>query len=494
MNRFLFVAFTLVGCFSLEANIPRDINEIYRAPNRQENINTVCEFDSIVEATIKNLCVPGIQIGLIVDGEIIISRGYGHRNLAEKKPMTEDTIVGIGSSSKSFTAYVLWQLVKEGKISWDDPVKKYVPEFCLSDPNSTQKMTILDLVAHRTGIFRHDALWYFSDKSKLSPLDGLKLLPFLDFDNKPGEKFQYNNFMYSVLGLIIERVTGTTYAEAVSARVLKPLGMVHSGFSHGTSNYSLPYASIEGTIREIPFQETPAISVGGGIHSTASDMLKWVDLHLKKGIGMGELYTVQMPFASSSEDIVRNLGYGLGWFVGEYRGLQYIHHGGLVDGFSAHVAFLPQKNIGLVILTNSSTDGLMAINFLQQAIFDKILGLNIKHSLPERRSVPSEDKNTIVDLNRPLEDYVGDYIHPAYGLIQIRMSDGQMTLFYAQKPIPLTPSGDNLFTAKISELQKFGVSPWIEILFSTNSDERISEMQVPFEAFRLGKPITFTRK
>lgn len=474
--------------------MPQDTDKIRRTCDSQEGINTVSEYDSIIEATIKNLCIPGIQVGLIMDGKVLLSRGYGERNLTEKKPMTEDTVVGIGSSSKAFATYVLWELVEEGKISWDDPVKKYVPEFCLSDSNSTEKMTIRDLAAHRTGVFRHDALWYFSDKSKLSPLEGLKLLPFLDLDDKPGEKFQYNNFMYSVLGLIIERITGITYEEAVSERILKPLGMVHSGFSHGHSNYSLPYTCIEGKVQEIPFQETPAISVGGGIYSTVSDMLKWVDLHLKKGIWMREMYTVQMPFPTSSEDDIQNLGYGLGWFIGKYRGFEYIHHGGLVDGFAAHVAFLPQKNTGLVILANNSSEGLTAINFIQQVIFDKILELKVKHPLPERKSLPIEEKATTIAPYRPLETYVGDYTHPAYGLIQVRILDGRLTLFYTQSPISLTPSGDNLFKAKLSELQKFGISPWIEILFSTNSKDEISEMHVPFEAFRSGRPIIFTRK
>lgn len=452
------------------------------------------ELDSIIENVIDNFHIPGIQIGLIVDGEVVLSRGYGCRNLTEKKPMTEDTVVGIGSASKAFATYILWQLVEEGTISWDDPVTKYIPEFCLSDPDSTQKITILDLAAHRTGIFRHDALWYLSKQSKLSPLDGLKLLPFLGAESKPRETFQYNNFMYSVLGLIIERVTGTSYEEAVSIRILKPLEMNHSGFSHEAFNRSFPYAYIEGIIQEISFQKTPAISVGGGIYSTVSDMLKWIELHLKNQSSMEKMYTVQMPFSVLSEGDIRSLGYGCGWFVGEYRGFKHIYHGGLVDGFAAHVAFLPQKNTGLVILTNSSSDGLTAINFLEQTIFDKIFRLDLKHQFPKKQ--PSMNEKNVVETfpSHSLQDYVGDYTHPAYGLIQVRVLDDRLTLFYTQEPIPLKPSGDNLFTAKVSELQKFGISPWVEVSFFTDSDGKISNVQIPFEAFRSGKPINFTRK
>ena len=396
MNRLF--SFLLITCISLEATM-------------------MSEFDSVIETTLEDFHIPGMQVGAKVDGKIVLSRGYGYRNLAEKQPMTEDTLVGIGSSSKAFVTYVLWQLVEEGKISWDDPVIKYVPEFRLSDPSSTQTMTILDLAAHRTGIFRHDALWYFSDRSKLSTLDGLKLLSFLDSDDKPREKFQYNNFMYSLLGLIIERVTGTTYEEALSVRTLDPLGMVHSGFSYAASNCSLPYATIEGEIQEVSFQDTPAISVGGGLYSNVSDMLKWVEFHLiNKSPLLKEIYSVQMPFKPSGETDFLNLGYGLGWFIGEYRGFEHIHHGGLADGFAAHVAFLPQKNAGLVILTNSSSDGLKAIHFLQQVIFDKILGFKAAHSMPERNPLPNEPLETTP--SRPLQDYIGDYTHPAYGSAQ----------------------------------------------------------------------------
>lgn len=478
-------ASTLSGDHTSPQAVPYKISELAM---------DMSELDSIVEAVIENLHIPGVQIGLIAEGKLVLSRGYGYRNLTEKKPMTEDTVVGIGSASKAFATYIVWQLVEEGKISWNDPVIKYIPEFCLSDPDSTKKITILDLAAHRTGIFRHDALWYFSERSQLAPSDGLKLLPFLGSESKPRETFQYNNFMYSVLGLIIERVTGTPYEEAVSTRILRPLGMDHSGFSHETSNHSLPYAYIEEKIREISFQETPVISVGGGIYSTASDMLKWIELHLKQQDLMREMYTVQMPFSHSSEDDIRNLGYGLGWFVGEYRGFQYVYHAGLANGFAAHAAFLPQKNTGLVILTNSSSDGLTAINFLEHAIFDKVLGLNLKHPLPEKKSQLNEESSLAIFSSYSPQDYMGDYTHPAYGLIRIERLDDRLTLFYNQKPTCLTPTGNHVFKAKLSELQKFGISPWIEVSFSLDPDGKISQIQVPFEAFRSGKPVTFTRK
>ncbi len=495
MNRISLLALALIASLSLGAVAIRNREANYPAfSNNQEGINRISDFDSAIKAAIENCHIPGMQIGLIVDGKVVLSRGYGYRNLAEKAPMTEDTTAGIGSLSKAFATYILRQLVQEGKISWDDPVIKYLPEFRLFDPDSTQKMTILDLAAHRTGIFRHDGLWYLSDRSKLPPSEGLKLLPFLEPSNKPREKFQYNNFMYSVLGLIIERITETTYEEAVSSRVLKPLGMLRSGFSHGTSNYALPYAHIEGEIREIPFQETPVIAVGGGIYSTVSDMLKWVDLHLKKGNLMREMYTVQMPFTPVSGESIRNLGYGLGWFVGEYRGYEHVYHMGLVDGFAAHLALLPQKNIGLVILTNSSSDGLAAIAYLQQLVFDKLLGLNENNPLPENKPLLTKQQDLEITPSQSLQNYVGDYTHPAYGPLQTRILDGRLTLLYSEKTIFLTPSGNNLFRAKADELQKFGISPWIEISFSMNSEGKISEIQFPFEAFRSGKPIVFTKK
>ncbi len=452
------------------------------------------EFDLDIDATIEKLNIPGIQIGLIVDGKVIFSRGYGSRNLAEDKPMAEDTSVGIGSLSKSFATYILCQLVSEGKISWDDPAYKYVPEFQLSDPNSTKKITILDLAAHRTGIFRHDALWYLSDRSKLSPIDAVKLLPLLGAECKPRESFQYNNLMYSVIGLIIERVTGISYEEAVSKRILMPLGMVHTGFSHRPINYSLPYACIEGKIQEVPFQYIPAVSVGGGMYSTALDILKWAQFHLEKKTLMEEMYTVQMPFQKSPEGDIHDLGYGLGWFIGKYRGFEYIRHEGLANGFTAHLSFFPQKNSGLVILTNSSSDGISAINFIQQTIIDKILGLNSNHSLPEVKPLLNEEKILETVPSQPLQEYVGDYNHPAYGLIKVRLIESQLTLFYSQMPISLSPTGDNQFLAKLTALQKFGVSPWLEVSFSMNSAEKISMIQVPFEAFRSGKPVIFTKE
>jgi CubicO group peptidase (beta-lactamase class C family) len=265
-----------------------------------------------------------VAIGIVVDGKLILSKGYGYRNLDQGLPTTENTLFAIGSCTKAFTSFILGQLVDEGKINWDDPVITYIPEFRLMDQYTTHHITIRDLVAHRSGIARHDMLWF---NSEFTRSDVIKSLQYLEPACKLREKFQYNNLMYTVAGILIEKVTGQTWEESLSTRIFTPLAMLNSNDSEKESkkseDFSMPYAEVVGAIKSIPFRNIHSVAPAGAINSSISDTLKWVQLQLSDGTFLGqnfirketlqEMHTIQMPMtASTPDEEVYHFGYGLG--------------------------------------------------------------------------------------------------------------------------------------------------------------------------------------
>ena len=177
-----------------------------------------------------------------MDGKVVFTKGYGVRNFSEPLPVTENSLFAIGSCSKAFTTFALGQLVdeEEGMIAWDDPVIKYIPEFPLTRYSCHPSPTIKDIVTHRSGLPRHDFVWY---NSKFSRSELLNRLQHLEPTSDLREKFQYNNLMYAVAGLVIERVTGQTWEDFVQSRIFDPIGMNLSNFSVDDSQKSNDYAS-----------------------------------------------------------------------------------------------------------------------------------------------------------------------------------------------------------------------------------------------------------
>lgn len=454
-------------------------------------------LDQIVENNLKRFHVPGAAIGIVVDNKILFMRGYGTRNQQRELPVTTNTRFQIASCTKAFTAAVLFQLVQEGKISWDDPVIRYLPDFRMHTEILTNQVTIRDLIAHRTGLYRHDALCYMLEVSRP---DLLKRLPYLEPAAFLRERFEYNNIMYAVAAMVVERATGQSWEEAVQKRLLKPLGMSNSGVSiqelYQNPDYSLPYSTLEGEVQAIPFFTSPVFWPGGGINSSVADMTKWVQEHLSKE-AFQEMHTIQMPIAppTNPDELFFAKGYGLGWYVGSYRGHAWVNHSGLIDGFSSHVTLLPEKKIGLVILTNSSSDGPLFITAIRNTILDAFLeayDIDWPQKVHETRLAAFPKQALTMSLSspaRPLTAYVGSYSHPAYGTAQV-VCVGQNLLFtYGKEIIVLKPQGEDVFQGKLSQLEIFGVYPFIDFTFASDAQE----LHVPFEAFRGAKPIIFRK-
>lgn len=506
-KKLLIILCIMINCFDINTLVART----------QESALSITEIDTLAYDLLKQFNVPGAAVGIVIDDQTILTRGYGTRKVDEDLPVTENTLFPIASCTKAFTALLLGQLLDEEKIALDDPVKKYIPEFCLMDQDRTLNLTIRDLLAHRTGIARHDPIWISSEIPR-SEIIGLfkHLEPACDLR----QEFQYNNLMYAIAGILTERVTGQSWEEAIDSRLLRPLKMKNSNTSikqlQTYSDFSYPHAELDGVVTTVPFCNFFSMNPAGGINSTILEMVNWLKLQLSEGEFLNksiitqqtlkETHAIQILLPPNENEEINQIGYGLGWFIGKYRGCDFISHGGDIDGFCTEVALLPEKRLGIVILTNSSTDGRYVIHCIRNKIIDKVLGIEDTHCEKKIKDIHSQAKSALNEAlkifneaarapsTHPLEAYVGQYHHPAYGNIEITIENNNLSLSYGKLKTPLYFKSDGIFTVKFSGLLVYGINPIVDLTFFKDSVDHVCKIQIPFESFRSAKPITFFRK
>ncbi|MCE5208417.1 MAG: beta-lactamase family protein, partial [Chloroflexi bacterium] len=348
-------------------------------------------FNEFVDKVLQDWKVPGMGIAVIKGDKVILAKGYGYRDAEKKLPVDAETIFAIGSSSKAFTSMDVALLVDQGKLEWDKPVREYMPTFKLYDNFATERMTPRDLLCHRSGLPRHDLMWYNSPLTRKELYERLRYLePNKDFRTY----FQYQNLMFLTAGYLVEYISGLTWEEFTRREIFRKLGMGRSNFSVEISkkeeNAALPYGEQKKEVKLIPFRNIDAIGPAGSINSTVLDMAKWVITHLNEGkykdkqiISKANLQQMHIPttpiqgsFFPGMEE-VKELGdtsYGLGWFLQPYRGRRLIHHGGNIDGFSALISFIPDDQLGVVLLTNMNST--VATFPIMLNLYDRLLGLD----------------------------------------------------------------------------------------------------------------------
>lgn len=406
-------------------------------------------FDEYVAKVLEELRVPGLAIAIVKGDQVILAKGFGFADVENGRPVTSKTLFAIGSASKAFTATCLGMLVEEGKLGWDKPVRDYMTDFRVYDEYATQNMTPRDLCSHRSGLPRHDIMWYGSSYNRSEIYERLQ---FLEPNKTFREVFQYQNLMFMTAGVLAGKINGTTWEQMVSERIFKPLGMTGSNFSVNDSmkvaDHALPYTEEKDKkLKKINFRNIDAVGPAGSINSSVEDMSNWVLLQLNKGkVGeeqivsegtMKELHTITTAIPVYPENDDQGvMGYGLGWFIEWYRGHYLLHHGGGIDGFTALVAFMPHQDFGLVILTNKG--GTPAPTIVARNVYDRMLGLEMidwlgkvteqmKKAEEAQQKEEGEKKSGRVEGTNPslpLEEYAGDYEHPAYGVVKVKF-DGE---------------------------------------------------------------------
>ncbi len=345
--------------------------EAQTGPNWPELIPQIRKF---IQTAMKEMGVPGLALSIVERNRIILCEGFGLRDVEKKLVVTSKTCFILGSTTKAFTTLAIAMLVDGGKLNWDDPVRKYLPEFALKDEWATLRCTPRDLVTHRTGLPRHDLVW---SGASLSPEEIIRVLSFLEPSRDFRIAYQYNNLMYIATGVLISRVAGLPWEEFLKHRIFSPLGMKSSGCSVeeylASNEYCFAYRQEGEKLEAIAFP-TPDKKIlygpraSGSVFSTAEDMAKWLLFHLNEGkvedkqiisvARLKEMHSPQIirPVNPDEAPDIDHPSYGLGWMIDSYRGHYRVHHGGSTMGFSSYVAFFPRKKFGVAILTNLNSN------------------------------------------------------------------------------------------------------------------------------------------
>ncbi len=458
--------------------------------------------------------VPGLALLLLKDDEVVLARGFGKRNVAQNLDMTSHTLLPIGSCGKAFTAAAIAMLVDEGKLEWDKPIRNYMPTFKLHDQFASERMTPRDLLAHRSGLPRHELMWY---KSRLTRKEAVERLQYLEPNVDFRVTFQYQNMMYVTAGYLIECVTGQTYEEFIAERFLKPLGMANSNLSvldsQKTDDYALPYAEEEEQVNEVPFYDRlQIIAPAGGISSNLEDMQHWLRFQLKQGkhgetqlLAAAQLAQNHTPQMLIPQGPVLNFkefstsSYGMGWAIGAFRGHRMLQHSGGIDGFSAEVVLLPDDNAAVTVLTNLG--GTVAPYVAAFYACDYLLGAEESDwngrwqtEFAKAKALGEQQMAALTSVERipnaphahSLEVYSGEYAHPGYGRVRITHDDGQLHFTYNDVSAPLEHIHYELFEMFI-KLARYKA----KISFITGEKGDIESLAVNLEP--VGKALVFTR-
>lgn len=460
-------------------------------------------IDQFITSVMSQWKVPGLAIAVVKDDQVILSKGYGYRDVEKKLPVTPKTLFAIGSITKSFTVSVLGMLADEGKLDWDKPVRTYLPDFQLHDPVATEHITPRDLVTHRSGLPRHDALWYNSGLTRQQMYQRLRYLePSKDFRSV----WQYNNLMFMTAGILASRIASMSWEDLVRQRLFQPLGMTASNFSVNDSqkadDFALPYRTVKDDVKQIPFRNIDEVGPAGSINSNVEEMIRYVQFHINKGkyrdhqllseANAEQMQTPQMVIPGTIQyDELGHASYGLGFIVTTYRGHKLVEHGGGIDGFISLLSFMPRKRIGMIILTNLS--GNNPVNgIIARHIYDRLLGLEpvdwlgrVKEQQEQAKKAEEEAKKKAytprkegTSPSHPLTDYAGHYEHPGYGVAKIEVNGSELKMTFNGMTFPLKH-----FHYDIFEFPEDPFNPLAEakVTFFYNKKGDIDRLAIPLE-------------
>ena len=324
------------------------------------------DFDAYVRRGLQTLRVPGVAVAVVKDGKLVFAQGYGVRTLGDTGRVDAHTLFQIASNTKAFTTAALAMLVDEGKLAWDDPVTKYLPDFQLYDPYVTREFTLRDLVTHRSGLGlgAGDLLWFHSSYGRAEIIHRIRAA-------KPASSFRsryaYDNVLYIAAGEIVPAVTGKSWDDFIKERILTPLGMTESGtsiaFLSSTSDVAAPHGVERGQLQVVPRDSIDNTGPAGGIVSNVSDMAKWLLCRLDSGrYAGGRLFSERQARVMWAGQTILPIGdpppplaalrpsfseYGLGWFLRDYRGRKVVAHTGGLAGMTSQVMLVPGERLGV---------------------------------------------------------------------------------------------------------------------------------------------------
>jgi len=478
-------------------------------------------FDAYMQKAVKDWNVPGIGVAVIAKDKVVFAKGFGYRDYGQKLPFTTRTVVPIASNTKLFTATAVGLLVEDGKLEWDKPVRQFVPgiQFYNDELNST--VTVRDMLSHRTGITRHDTIWYKSDFTRKELFERLK---YLEPSQPMRQTFLYNNMMYAGAGYVIELLSGRKWEDFLRERLLGPLGMTSTVFSiedlKKAPEHGVPYTERRDSfeIYSIPYySEAEGIGPAGSMNSNLEDMSRWVIAQLNEGKIDGKamvppavIKATMAPALSLPNAALEargwgellNVAYGTGRSVASYRGHLVSYHGGDINGFHSQVLVAPYDGVGVVVLVIGDHAAPL-YNVVAYNAYERMVGLDLTPWSERQLSIRLKAKEAgkqarakagagRVEGTRPshaLDDYVGEFGHAAYGVVTIAKKGDGLEFDFHKIKLPLAHFHYDRFDTPDDEQDgqwsvNFGTSPQGEIdraLISLDEAEVTFSRRVPRE-------------
>lgn len=475
-------------------------------------------IDRIVAAVLHAWRAPGAAVAIVCGDETYV-QGYGFRHIGRDEPVTPLTLFAIGSLTKAFTTTAMALLVEEGKMRWDDHPREYIPFFTLADPVADANVTLRDLVCHRTGMPRHDILWFVREWDRAEVIRRYGKAP---AKHPFRTAYEYANIPYIAAGLAIGAASGEGSWEAfVQSRLLTPLGMTRANYSvdaaQQDSDHASPHVRYHGKVTAIPWRNLDRERPAGGINAGAGEMSAWLRFLLDGGetdgtrlIAAEHLHATQAPHvvvplenpdARGFDTGVNLCTYCLGWEKLEYRGQVLVGHGGAIDGFTSSITLLPQRHLGMVVLLNTSEWPVITV--LTNSLRDLLLGLphrnwtadyralqrahqaEVRHDREQQQLQPRTRRSR---PTRELEAYAGEYTHSAFGTLTVARDGDWLAIRYGMLAARLAHLHFDTFQARFDlpgltgELKAHFIldvdgsiasvrtyAPWIEAEFTRNS-------------------------
>lgn len=416
-------------------------------------------FDEYMAKVMADWNAPGIGIGIVVKDKLVFAKGYGFRDFGKKLPYTPTTTQPIASNSKLFTAVAAGMLVEAGKLQWDKPVRQSVPGIRFYNDDLDRTITLRDMLSHRTGVTRHDLIWYKSPFTRRELWDRLR---FLEPSAPIRTTFLYNNLMFTAVGSAIEEVSGLSWEKFVQQRIFDPLGMTRSTLTIEDNlkgpEPAVPYSERRDSTElylQPYYTAEVAIAPAGAINSNVQDLSRWVIALLNGGKVDGkqvipaavlrETVTPSIALPNSALESrgwgeMLNSAYGMGRWTASYRGHLLAYHGGDLPGFHSQVSIMPNDSIGVIVLVTGDHVAPM-YNGLTYNIYERLLGLSLtpwserlnevrlknKAAGTKARGVAGAGRVQSTQPSHPLEEYVGEFEHPAYGLLTIARAEAGLT-------------------------------------------------------------------
>lgn len=454
--RFLRVAAVLVAGVARAAGLPAGLQD----------------FDAHVARVQAEFEVPGLAVAIVKDGEIVLARGFGVRELGRPEAVDGDTLFAIASNTKAFTAASLAILVDEGRLRWDDRVTDHLPWFRMSDAFVTREMTIRDLLTHRSGLALGAGDLLFWPATDFSTREIVERLRFVPLAASFRADYAYDNVLYAAAGLVIEQVSGRSWADFVRERILVPAGMaatqpncrhLPAGANAATGHARHDFKDLR-PVSPLAWDNNPA---AGGIYSSARDLARWVRIQLAGGrlppaaggveprlfqpARAREMWSLVTPMRISEPKIAalqptqpNFLGYGLGWFVSDYRGRKLVWHTGGWPGQVSKVVLVPELNLGVVVLTNAESGA--AFQAVSWRVLDAYLGAPATdwvaaYAEAVRAARDGADASWAKHEaaraagstpSLPLAKYAGTYRDAWRGEVYITENDGRLTLRFSR--------------------------------------------------------------